>query len=282
MAVPVSALLPIQDPGAYKLHAARLNYEHNEPLDLFLQNKEKWQDWNRYRHPKREDFNRRYIFSMMRFYPNANKSIWLFGGIFEVKGKNGYGEHGYDSILTDYGSNLIGRLKIEVVIKSQGRAYLLETFWPKMSVYELLAEPYSGAIFPGYDKISPDFRTLETIIKNEPADWKTALENVKGIYCIADKANGKCYVGSAYGNTGIWARWRHYMQTGHGHNKQLKILLKEAGAKAVAEDIAYARENFKFTLLELYAFKTGDDSIIQRENFWKEALLTRQYGYNDN
>jgi hypothetical protein len=30
------------------------------------------------------------------------------------------------------------------------------------------------------------------------------LENVKGVYLIVDKSNGKMYVGSAYGDTGIW------------------------------------------------------------------------------
>jgi|GEM_PF-6331852 len=40
MAVPVSALFHIQDPSAYKLHTARLNYENIQPLDLFLQDKE--------------------------------------------------------------------------------------------------------------------------------------------------------------------------------------------------------------------------------------------------
>jgi len=219
---------------------------------------------------------------MMRFYPNTNKSIWFFGGIFEVKGKKDCEYHGYDSVLTHYSEELIGRLKIEVAINSQERAYLLEKFWPKMSVYELLAEPYAGAIFPGYDKISLDSPILETIIKNESADWKTVLENVKGIYCIANKSNGKCYVGFANGNEGIWARWQHYMQTGHGHNKKLKELLEEVGSKTTAEGVTYARENFKFTLLELYAFKIADNTIHQRENFWKEALLTRKYGYNEN
>lgn len=117
---------------------------------------------------------------------------------------------------------------------------------------------------------------LETIIGNERMDWKSALQNVKGVYVIADKKTGKKYVGSAYGEKGIWARWSTYMQTGHGSNIELKDLVQGGGRN-------YARDNFRITLIECWPFKTDDSAIISRENFWKEALLTRgKHGYNKN
>lgn len=45
----------------------------------------------------------------------------------------------------------------------------------------------------------------------------------------------------------------------------------------------YAAKNFKFILLEYRAKKTDDSIIISRENYWKDALLSRgEFGYNKN
>ena len=117
---------------------------------------------------------------------------------------------------------------------------------------------------------------LETIIRNERMTWKSALQNIKGVYVIVDKKTGKKYVGSAYGETGIWARWRAYIETGHGWNRELIGLGNGDGNN-------YARDNFRITLIECWPFKTDDSAIISRESFWKEALLTRgKHGYNKN
>jgi len=100
--------------------------------------------------------------------------------------------------------------------------------------------------------------------------------NVKGVYLIVDKNNGKKYVGSAYGDGGIWSRWSCYMGTGHGWNDELTKLIQKEG-------MGYAMENFRLSLLEHRSMKTDDNVIIQRESFWKEALLTRGcFGYNKN
>ena len=49
------------------------------------------------------------------------------------------------------------------------------------------------------------------------------------------------------------------------------------------EGIEYARENFQLSILEVWPMKTDDETIINRESFWKEVLLTRgQFGYNNN
>jgi hypothetical protein len=98
-------------------------------------------------------------------------------------------------------------------------------------------------------------------------DWKAALENVKGVYVIVDKSNGKKYVGSAYGDFGIWSRWAVYVGTGHGFNDELTKIISECG-------IDYARQNFRLSLLEYRSTKIDDNVIIGRESFWKEVLLT--------
>lgn len=131
--------------------------------------------------------------------------------------------------------------------------------------------------FPGFDNLSLSFSAMETIFLTQRLDWKTALENTKGVYLIADKRNGKKYVGAAYGKDGLWSRWLAYLLTGHGwHSDELTKLI-------LTEGIEYAREYFSLTLLEYRSMRTDDEVVIQRENFCKEALHTRgTFGYNKN
>ena len=37
-----------------------------------------------------------------------------------------------------------------------------------------------------------------------------------------------------------------------------------------------------FSILEIYNLNAMDEEIINKEFFWKERLMTREYGYNDN
>ena len=128
----------------------------------------------------------------------------------------------------------------------------------------------------GYENINHDFRSIENIIRTNKPDWKAALTSIKGVYLITDKSNGKRYVGSAYGDSGIWSRWACYIGTGHGWNDELTKLVEKEG-------IGYARSNFVFALLEYRSMKADDKTIVEREKYWKEVLLTKgQYGYNKN
>lgn len=105
-------------------------------------------------------------------------------------------------------------------------------------------------------------------MRNDRPDWKAALENVKGIYLISDTKTDKRYVGSAYGDQGLWSRWCAYVASGHGGNVELQAL-------ATNPTLDYCRANFRFALLEHRAARTPDDVIINREGFWKQILGTR-------
>ena len=102
--------------------------------------------------------------------------------------------------------------------------------------------------------------------------WKTALENQKAVYLIVDSSNGKKYVGSAYGEKMLHGRWTDYIQSGHGGNVDLKTLSFE-----------HIKDNFRYSILEIFKSTTNDETILERETWWKEVLLTRgEFGYNKN
>lgn len=42
----------------------------------------------------------------------------------------------------------------------------------------------------------------------------------------------------------------------------------------------YARENFYFSVLEFRSMRTDDQTIIDREQYWKRVLRTCEFGYN--
>ncbi len=271
MSLPFTQIVPIQQPEQFKLHLACWN-GISHPLDDFARGMDHWMGWNRYR-GARNRFNRPYILSFMQNYTETGS--WFFGGVFKMLSDSNPEQ--YDIELAKESAHLIGRLKVTLPRPGpRGDSFKLEGALETIEVVELLKEPWSGQAFYGYENINHDFPTLETIFHNNRPDWRSALSNVKGIYLIRDKSNGKKYVGSAYGDIGIWSRWQCYMHTGHGHNDELCRLIDEKG-------LAYARENFHFCLLEYRAMKTDDHIIIERENYWKEALGTRGlYGYNKN
>lgn len=261
----------------YKIHLAAYN-GYEQPLDVFARDREEWKGWNEWRGGK-DDFNREYIIGLIPDYHKIDK--YVFGGVFKViKRYDDWQETevGYKVELTNQFKSLIGRLVVGFSRYQglRGRAFLLENFMDSMSIAEILENPYEGEEFPGYDNVRINFSSLELLVQNQKTDWRVALENVKGIYLIVDKFNGKKYVGSAYGDSGIWSRWCTYINTGHGYNDELVMLIEKNG-------IDYARKYFQFAILELRSMKTDDDTIINRESFWKEVLLTRGiFGYNKN
>jgi len=273
MNILLSQLLPIAHPEHYKLHLACWNGT-DQPLDVFVRSREEWDGWNSWRNA-RDDFSREYIFSLIDFYPEKDR--WLFGGAYRVLSrKPGDHAHSYEIELLEESRPLIGRMKLLLKRPGRAKAVNFENHYKNLIVVEIAPVPYSGEAFRGYEEIDVAFPMLETIFTIQRPDWKAALENVKGVYLITDTSNGKRYVGSAYGDTGIWSRWACYVQTGHGYNDELTRLISKSG-------IEHARENFRFALLEHRSMKTDDKAIFQREQYWKKVLLTRgEYGYNQN
>jgi len=269
MTIFIKDILPIDNLQDYKVHFARWN-QHNQPLEAFSRDKQEWQAWQEYR-PARNDFNRPYIFSLAKFYHETD--VWLFGGVYRVIHRH---LDRYEVELTDQGKGLIGRLKLKSPYRERATRVKLESHYSDFEVQEVLREPYSGRMFPGFENIDLSFEELETVVRNDRPDWKGALESVKGIYLITDTNTGKKYVGKASGESGIWSRWCSYISCGHGGNVELIPL-------ATDPSLEYCRQNFRFSLLEYRSAATDGRIIDDREAFWKRILLTRgDHGLNRN
>lgn len=272
MKIHLTDLCTIENPKLFKVHLASWNRKRH-PLDVFVADTEEWEGWNRWRSTK-DDFNRQYIFALIDFY--HEKDIWLFGGIYEVVERYQVSRSlGYEVKLTNQFKSLIGRLKIHWKRSGRTKARRLESCLENFEVSELLKSEYTGESFPGYEKVLYDFSTLESIFKTNRSDWKAALEHAKGVYMILDKNNGKKYIGSAYGEAGLWSRWACYIGTGHGHNDELTALVRKRGD-------GYARENFRFSILEHFPRKVEDNLVLARESHWKNAMMSREFSYNKN
>lgn len=269
--IKLNDIFRISDPQNYKLHLGSKGENEDHPLDYFAQDPKNWIGWNEWRGTK-NDWTRDYIFSMIEFYPKSN--CWLFDGVFRILNRL---PDKYEIKEVAEFAKYSGRLIFSFYRYQglRGRAFYLESLLNEFAVSEILPEIYTGEVFPGFDHINHDFSTLENIVRREKIDWKSALMNVKGVYLVSDKSNGKHYVGSAYGESGIWSRWQAYIGTGHGWNDQLVQLINKHG-------IDYARANFKIALLELLSMTASDDYVIGRESRWKEIMLSRQHGYNSN
>ena len=129
--------------------------------------------------------------------------------------------------------------------------------------------------FTDYSELILSFEELREIVLNEYKEWKIVLSAVKGVYLITDTNTGKLYVGSAYGESGIWGRWCDYVNTnGHGGNKSLAELIK------MNKD--YASKYFQFSILMLLPKTVTADEAISKEQLFKRKLGTNAFGLNNN
>lgn len=251
---------------SYKIHLAT-GYP-NPPLEAFFEGKFKeWQEWQ-----TRRNFPCDMVVSLI----DLGASRWLFAGVYKILNCEKMSEKhiAYSTELLDGQDDILGR--IIVYHKRKGRASYL---WGKpinkeFEICEIREKKLTVEEFPGYYAVLVSFAKLRIIINQNIQSWRGALAKIKGVYLITDTATGKLYVGSATGNDGIWNRWSNYLFNGHGGNKELKVLLHANGTDY--------KNYFQFSILEIADFHVSDDYIVQRENYWKDVLQTRKFGYNSN
>ena len=127
--------------------------------------------------------------------------------------------------------------------------------------------------FNGYENIYLSFEELKEIIDNGYQDYVITLKAINAIYMIIDKTTGKQYIGSSYGEDGLYGRWRSYIQTGDGGNLMLKELKEKDKEHYV---------NYNFMILKTLPIKMNPKEIQNIESDYKEKYLTRKYGLNKN
>ncbi len=130
--------------------------------------------------------------------------------------------------------------------------------------------------FPGLMNVILDYHELETIIENPQSneDWFNSLTRLQAIYLIVDKKSGLQYIGTTYGENGLWQRWESYAKGDRtGGNKEFTNL------KGKNPDFY---KEFQFSILEVLS-KTADQKYCsEKESLWKKKLGTRAHGLNKN
>ena len=271
--IPLSNFLADLDPATFKLHCA-VSDGMVEPITVLTNDWDEWVGWSQWR-GARDHFNRDFIFTMARV--PKTPSQWLFGGVFEVTARapiahaRSYKLKLRDDMMGEY----IKRLVIDFRPTGRVTRRNLETDLDQMTVAALHEKPYEGEAFPGHDLLNHTLGELRSVVRQNRADWRSALESLKGVYVIHDDNTGLPYVGAAYGDEGIWQRLCTYAATLHGGNVALKALVKEKG-----ED--YALKNLRFALLDPLVLRTDDKRVIEREVHWKRVLQSRTFGNNRN
>lgn len=263
-------ILRIEDLKNVKVRFNLMFANNWNPIEMF-KNKEfdtilRGQYWNYYKNKSYKEGQITIGFIKIK----SNEDFWLLFHVGRVtKDLNIFNGLGYEyETLIEY-EKYFGRLIIKFKNTSQNMIRTAVSVFDQCEVVQILPDTFDNDIFPGYDKVNLSWLELSRVLEKE--SWKTALQNQKGIYLITDATTGKKYVGAAYGEHMILGRWRSYIKTGHGGNSGLKNL-----------EFDYIKKNFKYSILDIYKSTTDDNIIIERENWWKEVLQTRQFGYNEN
>lgn len=251
--------------------------------DLLLEDKPEWIEMNAYKtkQPNNNLNKAKYLLAFAQYYPYG-PNYYIFGGMYKVEiiDENIENDIGYNLTLMDDYKEYIKRLIIKLErpigwdIYNKKYESVQKSLNPE--IYELAPSTKLGT-FPGYNSVKLSHKDLQRIVNNDEPSWKNALSNVKGIYVITDKSTGKLYIGSASGNAeGIWQRWSNYADIKNltGGNKFFEEL------KDI--DNQYIIDNFSYSILEIFDMRTKQEDILNRENFWKDVLKTREFGMNRN
>lgn len=227
-------------------HKAFLDYQNNQSKDIF------------------RDVD--YIVSFI----GEESVLARFVGVYKILGKSEV-KNGFDYIMQEVGG--YDDLKERVIIRWENPISWHQWIKNEMEILEICPGLHYKR-FTDYFDLLLDFNELKEIIVNQYNDWKKVLSVIKGVYLISDTKSGKLYVGSAYGEDGIWGRWSDYVTSGgHGGNKMLR--------KLIDEDCNYAT-NFQFSILMLLPKTITPDEAIKKEQLFKRKLGTNSFGLNNN
>jgi len=128
--------------------------------------------------------------------------------------------------------------------------------------------------FPGLMNIKISAQELKTIINNPQAHsrWYESLTRLQAVYMILDKESGGQYIGTTYGEKGLWQRWESYVKSGFtgGNIKLIKLKEKDSNFHL----------NFQFSILEVLSKNASKKECLDAESLWIAKLGTKAFGLN--
>lgn len=247
---------------------------NDDPMNLYLRDPEiintQWLFWRE----KQRYFN---VGQIAVCLLKLSYDTWLLTTIKQVTKELGvHSGINYEGQELEAYRQYYGRVIIKYHKTAQTQGMFYSTVKDDLEVLQLLPTMFNGDEFPGYDNVRLSYVQLASILERRKQSWIAALENQKAVYLITDTYNGKLYVGSATSDNGmLLQRWSNYVENGHGGNKELVTLVKEKG-------FDYVQKYFQYSILENYNAKIDDHVVLKRESWWKDALQSRQFGYNAN
>ncbi len=252
-----------------KIRFNQSNGDDFDPITFFKEKNQRLYEGQFWNYSKAKSFK---VGQVAIGFVKIGTNKWLLFDISEItKDLEKYDAVGYEYRTLEQYKKYFGRLVVKFSNKSQNLIRKAESVMDECEVFEIIDGLFDDDGFPGYENIHLSWHELKRVI--EKKDWKTALENQKGVYLITDISTGKRYVGSAYGKDMLLGRWRSYVDNGHGGNIDLKGL-----------DFDVIKSNFRYSVLDIYKSTINDEIIIKRESYWKRVLLTtdERFGYNKN
>ncbi|MCC7307971.1 MAG: GIY-YIG nuclease family protein [Acidobacteria bacterium] len=268
MTILLNEILNLPDLGNSKIRFVTSNGKDN-PIAIFKEDRKRLFEWQFWNYKKGKSFRLNQVaIGLVRIEGDR----WLLFDISRItKDLNRLSGVGYEyETLNEY-EKYFGRIIIHYKNRSQQMVRKAESVIHDCVVQQILEDTFDDDVFPGYENVNLSWADLKRVLTK--SIWKTALENQKGVYLITDKSNGQMYVGSAYGTTMLYGRWSSYVRTGHGGNVELKR--DEC-------DFNHIKEHFQYSILDIFKSTIDDDVIIKREQWWKNTLMTRKFGYNKN
>jgi len=260
-------LLQISDLSNFKIRMLTKYSNTINPLDFFRnENSEELMGMLLYNYSRKFFKIGQTVIGLFRLEGDS----WLLFNIIKItKDLDILSGPGYEyETVTQY-QQYYGRVIVNYKNKSQNLVRNADSMLNECIVDKIIEDRYGDEEFPGYENINISWDVMSSVLKK--SSWRTALQNQKGVYLITDPETGKMYVGSAYGENMLLGRWEAYLKNKHGGNVQLKKLKPE-----------YIRANFRYSILDIFKSTVEDKHIIQREKWWKNTLMTRDYGHNKN
>lgn len=211
---------------------------------------------------------------IVSFIAEQNKFA-KFVGVWKVLSKRKRTGKGFTYRTEEIGGfeDLKGRLIVRWGDGARSWAQRLDKEGNK-DVSEILPRNYVKG-FPGFYEFTLTYPELVTITGNPDAhrEWERMLSSAAGVYLVLDESSGHQYVGSAYGQGGIWARWKRYAKSPTGGNVQLQKLLQNKPGRHM---------HFRYSILRVLEPSSTKREVIAQEALTKKKLGTRAFGLNCN